>query len=113
MAFDTIVLGAGPAGIGAAIRLGKRAIVLERAPHLAGLSRTIVLEGAVFDLGGHSLLAVKMLSRVHDSLGVSLALPQLFESPTMRELAGALTAELLAGASSDDLAQILAEAQAI
>jgi protoporphyrinogen oxidase len=54
LAFDTIVLGAGPAGIGAAIRLGKRAIVLERAPQLAGLSRTIVLEGAVFDLGGHS-----------------------------------------------------------
>lgn len=51
---DTIVLGAGPAGIGAAITLGKRAIVLERSTEVAGLSATIELDGAVFDLGGHS-----------------------------------------------------------
>jgi protoporphyrinogen oxidase len=51
---DTIVLGAGPAGIGAAISLEKRAIVLERSPEVAGLCRTIELDGAVFDLGGHS-----------------------------------------------------------
>ena len=51
---DTIVLGAGPAGIGAAISLGKRAIVLERSEEVAGLSRTVELDGAVFDLGGHS-----------------------------------------------------------
>lgn len=51
---DTIVLGAGPAGIGAAISLEKRAIVLERSPEPAGLCRTLELDGAVFDLGGHS-----------------------------------------------------------
>lgn len=51
---DTIVLGAGPAGIGAAISLEKRAILLERSPEVAGLSRTLELDGAVFDLGGHS-----------------------------------------------------------
>jgi protoporphyrinogen oxidase len=51
---DTIVLGAGPAGIGAAIKLGRRAIVLERSREVAGLCRTVVLDGAVFDLGGHS-----------------------------------------------------------
>jgi amino acid adenylation domain-containing protein len=62
-----------------------------------------------FDLGGHSLLAVKMLARVHDSLGVSLALRQLFDGSTMSELAGALTAELLAEAKSDDVAHVLAE----
>jgi protoporphyrinogen oxidase len=54
LAADTIVLGAGPAGIGAAIRLDRRAIVLERSPEVAGLCRTIELDGAVFDLGGHS-----------------------------------------------------------
>jgi protoporphyrinogen oxidase len=53
-AADTIVLGAGPAGIGAAISLEKRAIVLERSPEVAGLCRTVELDGAVFDLGGHS-----------------------------------------------------------
>lgn len=51
---DTIVLGAGPAGIGAALSLDRRAIVLERSPEVAGLCRTINLDGAIFDLGGHS-----------------------------------------------------------
>jgi amino acid adenylation domain-containing protein len=64
-----------------------------------------------FDLGGHSLLAVKMLARVHDSLGISLALRQLFDGPSIRELARALTAELLAEASGEDLAQIMDESQ--
>jgi amino acid adenylation domain-containing protein len=64
-----------------------------------------------FDLGGHSLLAVKMLARVHDSLGISLALRRLFEGSSIRELAQALTAELLADASGEDLAQILDESQ--
>lgn len=64
-----------------------------------------------FDLGGHSLLAVKMLARVHDSLGISLALRQLFEGSSIRELAQALTTELLAEASGEDLAQILDESQ--
>ena len=54
LAADTIILGAGPAGIGAAITLGRRAIVLERSPEVAGLCRTVELDGAVFDIGGHS-----------------------------------------------------------
>ena len=45
----TLVLGGGPAGIGAA-----QATVLERASEPGGLSSTIMLAGAVFDLGGHS-----------------------------------------------------------
>jgi UDP-galactopyranose mutase len=49
-----VVLGAGPAGIGAALALGNQATVLERGNSAAGLSRSIVLDGAVFDLGGHS-----------------------------------------------------------
>ncbi|HEX5853263.1 MAG TPA: amino acid adenylation domain-containing protein [Solirubrobacteraceae bacterium] len=69
------------------------------------------IDDGFFDLGGHSLLAVKMLARVHESLGVSLALRQLFDSSTIRELAQALTAELLAEADGEDLAQILAESQ--
>lgn len=51
---DTIILGAGPAGIGAALGLGPRGMVLERASEVAGLSRSVVRDGAVFDLGGHS-----------------------------------------------------------
>jgi amino acid adenylation domain-containing protein len=77
-----------------------------------GVAR-VGIDDDFFDLGGHSLLAVKMLARVHDILGARLALPQLFDSSTVRELAAALTAELLAGASGDDLAQILAETQMV
>jgi len=64
-----------------------------------------------FDLGGHSLLAVKMLARVHETFGITLPLGRLFDSPTIRELAQALTVELLGDTTSDDLAEILAEAE--
>jgi protoporphyrinogen oxidase len=49
-----LVLGAGPAGIGAGIALGDRAVVLDGCPHLGGLCRTIEFDGAAFDWGGHS-----------------------------------------------------------
>jgi acyl carrier protein len=65
-----------------------------------------------FDLGGHSLLAVKMLALLEDSVGVTLPLRVLFDRTTIRELAQAVTAELLGGAESDDLAQLLSEAEA-
>jgi UDP-galactopyranose mutase len=49
-----IVVGAGPAGIGAALTLGSDGIVLEQGAALGGLADSLVIEGAVFDLGGHS-----------------------------------------------------------
>jgi len=49
-----VILGAGPAGIGAALSLGPDAVVLERARDAAGLAGTIPFEGAIFDTGGHS-----------------------------------------------------------
>jgi protoporphyrinogen oxidase len=51
---DTIVIGAGPAGLGAALALGDSAIVLESRKTVAGLCGTLILDGAIFDLGGHS-----------------------------------------------------------
>jgi protoporphyrinogen oxidase len=54
MGADVIVLGAGPAGIGAALALGQSALVLESQPDVAGLSQTIVYDDVIFDLGGHS-----------------------------------------------------------
>jgi protoporphyrinogen oxidase len=50
----TVVIGAGPAGIGAAQVLGRDALVLERASGPGGLCASVSLDGAVFDLGGHS-----------------------------------------------------------
>jgi protoporphyrinogen oxidase len=51
---DAIVIGAGPAGLGAALAFGDSAVVLESQDTVGGLCRSLTLDGAVFDLGGHS-----------------------------------------------------------
>jgi UDP-galactopyranose mutase len=53
-ATHTLVIGAGPVGLGAALALGDAARVLERGADAGGLCASVTLEGAVFDLGGHS-----------------------------------------------------------
>lgn len=49
-----IVIGAGPAGIGVGLSLGKDCKILERADTVGGFSRSIEIKGAIFDFGGHS-----------------------------------------------------------
>ncbi|MEL6159944.1 MAG: NAD(P)/FAD-dependent oxidoreductase [Cyanobacteria bacterium J06623_5] len=52
----TVVMGAGPAGLTAAYELaknGRKAIVLEQANKVGGISRTETYEGYRFDIGGH------------------------------------------------------------
>ena len=51
---ETLILGAGPAGIAAALRLGNRAKVLERNTFVGGQSASYQIGEAVFDIGGHS-----------------------------------------------------------
>ncbi|MFT5993562.1 MAG: non-ribosomal peptide synthetase component F, partial [Bradymonadia bacterium] len=45
-----------------------------------------------FALGGHSLNAIRLISRLNDKLGTSLAMSALFECPTVRSLSTLLDA---------------------
>ena len=45
-----------------------------------------------FALGGHSLVAIQVVARVRETLGVELAVRQVFESPTLAELSAAVEA---------------------
>ncbi len=71
----------------------------------------IGLDDDFFDLGGHSLLAVRMLARAQESLGLELRLASVFESSTLRELAAAISTELLRTADEEELASLLAEVE--
>lgn len=49
-----VVLGAGAAGIAAALALGETSILIDQRSSVGGLAGTLERSGAIFDLGGHS-----------------------------------------------------------
>ena len=49
-----IIIGAGPAGIGLGISLKKDSLIIERGFEAGGFSRSVNINGAIFDFGGHS-----------------------------------------------------------
>ena len=51
-------------------------------------------EDNFFDLGGHSVLVTQMLTRLRRDLGVELTLRNVFESPSLGELAQIIDAQL-------------------
>jgi amino acid adenylation domain-containing protein len=57
--------------------------------HTLGLA-AVGVEDSFFDLGGHSLLAVRLIRRIEELHGTSVTLGQLFQAPTIRQLAQSL-----------------------
>ena len=56
MTLPTVVIGAGPAGLAAAWRLGRAdepVVLIERESQVGGLSRPFELSGTHFDVGPH------------------------------------------------------------
>jgi amino acid adenylation domain-containing protein len=73
-----------------------------------GIDR-VGIDDDFFHLGGHSMLAVRMAARVRDTFGLELALAQVFEHPTIRELGGSVTGQMLGEVDDGELADLLAE----
>ncbi len=62
-----------------------------------------------FALGGHSLLLTQVTSRLYQAFSIEISLRQLFDTPTIAQLAEVITQKLLQQTDEATLAQMLAE----
>ncbi|MEV4706152.1 condensation domain-containing protein [Actinoplanes sp. NPDC049316] len=64
-----------------------------------------------FELGGFSMLATRLIARVRESFGVDLAVRDVFESPTVDELARIVLRAQAEQSGADELEALLAEVE--
>src|SRR5438552_3814428 len=106
---------AGPAGVGAGDTYAAPRTPMEG--RLAGiLADLLVIErvgvyDSFFELGGFSMLATRLIARVRESFGVELAVRDVFESPTVDELARLVLRAHGEQSGEDDFEELLAEIQ--
>lgn len=95
-----------------AVYLAPRTPVEQQLEHLwselLGLEQ-ISIHDNFFQLGGHSLLATRVLSRIRDIFQVQIPLRVLFETPTIADLALAITQQQAETADATEMAFLLAE----
>jgi acyl carrier protein len=66
----------------------------------------IGIDSNFFNIGGHSLLAMQVISRLSDSLNLDIPLRLMFEKPTVRGFAEAVT-DLQTGAKERHLPRLV------
>ncbi len=64
-----------------------------------------------FELGGFSMLATQLITRVRDGFGVQLAVRDVFESPTVDELAPRIVGAQAEQVGAEDLEELLREVE--
>lgn len=62
-----------------------------------------------FDIGGHSLLATQVLSRIYDRFGVELSIQDVFDAPTIAELAATVETHQIEKAEPEQVLTIVRE----
>ncbi len=60
-----------------------------------------------FDMGGHSLLATQVLSRIYGVLGLELSIQDIFEAPTVEELASVVETRQIEQAEPEQILEVL------